>query len=77
MKIELLLFGQIRDIVGDFHLDMEFSGDTDNLRKELLHRFPSLKGVKFALALDNKLVAGNQVIPAHCKVAVMPPFSGG
>jgi molybdopterin converting factor small subunit len=77
MEMELLYFGQLTDITGCTSQQMSLVTDTDTLRKLLFELYPRLQQVKFMIAINNKLVSGNEPIPEDARIALMPPFSGG
>ena len=77
MKIEILFFGQLTDMVGCTTLLLDNPGDILQLKEQLFLKFPLLKSVKFTIALNNQLVINDQSIPENSTIAFMPPFSGG
>lgn len=77
MEMELLYFGQLTDITGCSTQRLQHVADTDTLRLLVFAQYPGLQKVKFMIAINNKLVSGNQSIPADARIAFMPPFSGG
>ena len=77
MEMELLYLGQLMDITGCSTQRLQHVADTDSLRMLVYAQYPGLQQVKFMIAINNKLVSGNQPIPADARVAFMPPFSGG
>ena len=77
MKIELLFFGQLKDIVGCQNIEFEHNGDIASLKEILYQRFPSLKNSKFSVAMNNRLVMDHNFIEQNAEIAFMPPFSGG
>ncbi len=77
MEMELLYFGQLTDITGCASQQLSQVTDTDTLRTLLFEQYPRLQQLKFMIAINNKLVSGNEPIPAAARIALMPPFSGG
>lgn len=75
--IHIKAFGMVAEKIGLAELAIDHSGDSSELLEVLLVKFPVLKSVKFSLAINKKLVSGNQVIPADAEIALLPPFSGG
>ena len=51
--------------------------DTDTLKHHVFDMYPSLQQAKLMIAVNNKLVTENEVIPEGAKIAFMPPYSGG
>jgi molybdopterin converting factor subunit 1 len=80
MIIEVLFFGQARDIAGARSLRMEVPEDTSvmTLRKLLAERFSGLdEGLQFAVAVNEVYAENRKAIQAGDVVAVLPPVSGG
>jgi molybdopterin synthase sulfur carrier subunit len=77
MKIELLFFGQLTDITGTTVVMLDHMLDMDTLKHHVFEMYPSLQQSKLMIAVNNKLVTENEVIPEGAKIAFMPPYSGG
>ena len=77
MKIELLFFGQLTDLTGTTVVMLDHMPDTDALKHHVFDMYPSLQQAKLMIAVNNKLVTENEVIPEGAKIAFMPPYSGG
>ena len=77
MKIELLFFGQLTDLTGTTVVMLDHIPDTDTLKHHVFDMYPSLQQAKLMIAVNNKLVTENEVIPEGAKIAFMPPYSGG
>lgn len=75
MKIKILAFGQITEITGS-ELFIE-AHDTAVLKSALQIEFPALADKKYAIAVNNKLVAEVTALKENDVVALMPPYSGG
>jgi molybdopterin synthase sulfur carrier subunit len=75
MAVKIIAFGQIAEITGN-ELVAEAS-DINNLREILQRQFPALIEKKYAIAVNKKLVADNQILTDNDIVAIMPPYSGG
>ncbi|MEY2918244.1 MAG: hypothetical protein RIS73_1958 [Bacteroidota bacterium] len=76
MQINLIIFGQLSDILGK-NLVLNNIADTNDLTRVLLEKYPALKNSKYIMAVDKKIVTENITLPQHCTVALLPPFSGG
>ena len=76
MKINIIIFGQLRDLLGE-NIMMNNIADTDGLIKAVAERYPALHDSKYMLAVNKKLVTGNTLLTDNCTVALLPPFSGG
>lgn len=77
MGINILAFGQIAEIAGSSELKSEGIDSTGNLRLHLETEFPLLKSVKYSIAVNRRLVHGNEKLNDNDTVALLPPFSGG
>ena len=76
MQLTIITFGQIAELLsGKIILDNVI--DTDLLRQRLAEEYPVLLNIKYAIAVDKKIVLGNTVITETSTVALLPPFSGG
>lgn len=77
MHINILSFGQVATITGNsVELNLQVA-DTNELQQALQHKFPQLAGVKYAMAVDRKMVHENVALANGSTVALLPPFSGG
>lgn len=76
MKIELLAFGKIAEVVGDKQ-QLEGITDTASLQDLLQEKYPQLTGLPFRIAVNKVIVSGNTMLQDDAVVALMPPFSGG
>jgi molybdopterin converting factor small subunit len=75
--IEVRFFGQLTDRTGSASIQLEDPVDTETLIQSLHEKFPALTGVKYMVAVDNKMVNTNTVLAPGCRVDLLPPFSGG
>ena len=75
--LHIKAFGMVAEKIGLSDLSMDHSGDSAELLAALLVKFPELKTLKFTLAINKKIVNGNQEIPENAEIALLPPFSGG
>jgi len=77
LKVEILLFGRLTELVGLTHFQMENVLDTDALTAVLSEKYPSLQQVKYQVAVNQKVINSNVALADGMTVALMPPFSGG
>ncbi|WP_442589331.1 MoaD/ThiS family protein [Pedobacter sp. AW31-3R] len=77
MEIQVLVFGQLTEIIGKTQLSIQDVADTDALNLKMQQRFPGLKELKYFIAINHELVRGNTTLTETMTVAFMPPFSGG
>jgi sulfur-carrier protein len=77
MKIKVLIFGQLSDITGKNSMELSDVRDTDQLIGTLNRLFPTLEKVRYACAVDQKIIRNNTRLLDNSTVALLPPFSGG
>ena len=77
MNVNIIIFGQLRDITGSSNIAINHIDDTNELRKELELKYPALSNAKYVIAVDKKLVSENTILSDNSTVALLPPFSGG
>jgi len=75
--IEIMVFGQLTDVVGTGLFSLPYVPDSDALLQRLYELHPLLKERKFVLSIDQRIVRANQTINSSSKIALLPPFSGG
>jgi len=76
-KVTVLTFGAITDIIGENSLEIKDVETTNNLIHILEEKYPALKAIKYALAVDKKVVHNDVALHDNATVAILPPFSGG
>lgn len=77
MKVNVLSFGQVADIINTSSFNMSNVADIDTLKQLLEDKFPQLKEINYAIAVDKKVATRNVVLQDKSVVALLPPFSGG
>ncbi len=77
MRIKVLIFGQLAEIIGRSEMFLEDISDSEMLTKALHQRYPDLVNSKYAIALDNKVITVNTILSDNSTIALLPPFSGG
>ena len=77
MQIKINAFGQISELITVPFLDLDPIIDTDQLRMELLKKYPLMADKQFVIAVDKKIVLTNTPITEKSEIALLPPFSGG
>jgi molybdopterin synthase sulfur carrier subunit len=77
MKVSLLTFGEVADIVNTSSVHLNNVADVDTLKQLLEEEFPQLKEIKYAVAVNKKIVNHNLTLEDKSIVALLPPFSGG
>jgi sulfur-carrier protein len=77
MPVQVIVFGQLTDILGHQPVTMEDAPDTSTLIKQLNQRYPALENAPYIIAVDKKIVTGNTALTSGNTVALLPPFAGG
>ena len=77
MEIRILTFGQIADITGSTEFKISDVKTTEELSSKLAEVFPGLSSIKYAIAVNHKVVHSNTELKNEDTVAFLPPFSGG
>ncbi len=77
MKTEILLFGQLVELIGKDTISIEGCADSTILLNKLKEQYPVLAVTKFVMAIDKEIVNENKLLEEKNIVALLPPFSGG
>ncbi len=77
MTINVMIFGQLTDIISKQTLILSDIADTNHLVKELNKKYPALAQARYIIAVDKQTVTGNAKLRDGNIVALLPPFSGG
>ncbi len=77
MKVEILLFGRLTELLGKGHLLLEDVADTNAVCCRLEGLYPALEQLNYQIAVNQLIIHGNQQLTDGMTVALMPPFSGG
>ena len=77
MQINLLAFGQVASVTGNNFSLNENVADTNDLMAVLQNKYPALAGMKYALAVNKKMIHENTALSDNVTIALLPPFSGG
>ncbi|SEB00511.1 MoaD/ThiS family protein [Pedobacter hartonius] len=77
MKVEILLFGRLTELLGQSRLQLEDMADTNSVSKRLLDQYPALQHIRYQIAVNQEIIHGNKPLTDGMTVALMPPFSGG
>ena len=77
MKVNVILFGQLKELAGNSNIIVENVADTESLVATLHERFPAMANKKFIIAVNKQVVSNNTLLVNNCTIALMPPFSGG
>jgi len=77
MPVQVIVFGQLTDILGHQPVTMDDAPDTTTLIEQLNKRYPALVNKPYIIAVDKKIVTGNTPLTSGNTVALLPPFAGG
>ena len=77
MKIKILVFGQLSEIINVSELALLAVNNTDEFNKKLFELYPKLNEIKFTMAVNKKIIHENTQLYHEDIVALLPPFSGG
>lgn len=77
MTINILFFGQLRDITNHDALTLNNVTDTDSLMQQLNKCYPSLSELRYIVAVDKEVISSNTILTDNCTVALLPPYAGG
>jgi molybdopterin converting factor small subunit len=77
MKVNILVFGQLAERLGNNNFQLSDISDTDSLLSALKSSYPALEGQKILIAVNKKQITGNTMLHDAAEVALMPAFSGG
>jgi molybdopterin converting factor small subunit len=74
--VKVLYFGAATEMAGRAEEEIVAS-DTTMLRREILARYPAMKGLTFRMALNRVLLKEESLLKENDIVAILPPFEGG
>jgi molybdopterin converting factor subunit 1 len=80
MKVNLLLFGITKDLVGKQKLDLDIPENTtvSEFKIILQDRYPELIELNsIAIAINSEYAIDSHLIHANDEIALIPPVSGG
>src|SRR5215467_14919456 len=81
MRIRVLLFGQLKDIVGrpEEFLEMQAGARVSSVLSLYGERFPQLRGLvpSIACSVNQEYAAGSSLLQDGDEVGLLPPVSGG
>lgn len=77
MKVEVLFFGVLTELMQHKRITLEDCSTTDVLLGKLHEMNGNLKTKSFKIAVNNKLVTDSILLNNGDEIALMPPFAGG
>ena len=75
--MKVLFFASIAEITGQSELEISGVNSVADLRDDLEKQFKGIKSMKYAIAVNNKIVTGDHLLNDSDEIAFLPPFSGG
>lgn len=80
MKLQVLLFGITRDIVGKSMLELDYQGPPDikSFKQVLQDKYPEMNMLShLKIALNQEFAQEDSPIQEGDEIALIPPVSGG
>jgi molybdopterin synthase sulfur carrier subunit len=77
MKTTILFFGALTETTSTEKTEFQNISDTETLKQQLLHHYPSLKNKTYRIAVNKILITENQLLNEGDTIALLPPFAGG
>ena len=77
MPVNVIVFGQLTDILGHGAVTVNDVADTSQLIHRLQERYPALVNAPYIIAVDKQIVNTNTALTGNNTVALLPPFAGG
>ena len=77
MNVDILLFGQLAEIIGTKSIRLTEITGTKQLADQVHKTYPALSRHLYRIAINHILVSGDIDFEEDCTVALLPPFSGG
>lgn len=77
MPVQVIVFGQLTDIMGHNPVTIDSAADTSDLIEQLNQRYPALVNKPYIIAVDKQIITGHTTLSGNHTVALLPPFAGG
>jgi molybdopterin synthase sulfur carrier subunit len=80
MKVDILLFGITKDLIGKQHLQVDLPGKVTvaGFKKFLQDKYPELIELNsLAIAVNSEYAKDSVMIQENDEIALIPPVSGG
>lgn len=77
MKIKVIAYGYLADILGKSMLELEDVSNTDLLKKKLYAEYPDLKRREYKIAVNQQIISEDISLDENSEVVLLPPFAGG
>ncbi|MDP4188080.1 MAG: MoaD/ThiS family protein [Bacteroidota bacterium] len=76
MKIKIICFGEVADIIGKKQFELKDIIDSASLKGYLAGKYPALSKIHYQVAL-NKILNKADNFKNNDEIALLPPFYGG
>jgi molybdopterin synthase sulfur carrier subunit len=76
VTVTVLFFGAALEITGTGAEDFT-AGDTAELKRQILGRYPGLRNISYRLAQNRVLLKEDAELKGNDIIAILPPFKGG
>ena len=77
MKVNVLIFGPLRDVTGRNLCEISDVTDTNELVGKMNSMYPDLQQKKYLIAVEKEIIQSNTTLCNNFTVALLPPYSGG
>lgn len=77
MKIEILFFGQLAELIGASNIYLENVIDTDEITQYLQENHQNFANIGYQIAVNKQIIQQNTVLKTGDIIAFLPQFSGG
>jgi molybdopterin synthase sulfur carrier subunit len=77
MKINVLFFGSLSDIIGKQRLEYENITDINELKTKINSEYHNFNKIKYLISVNKNLIKSNIDLNNNDEVAFLPPFAGG
>jgi len=77
MKIKVLFFGILTDVVKENRLEVSVEKNMADLERKLIANYPALQKYAYQVFVNKELASGNKLLKDGDEVAFLPPFAGG
>jgi len=77
MKVKVLFFGILSEIVGKPYLIYENVNNITDLQEKIFSEYPNIRNIKLLISVNKSLVKSNITLNENDEIALLPPFAGG
>ena len=77
MKINLLFFGVLTDVVGQNKIELEEMQDLQSVKQYVMKEFPKVMEYSHIISVNREIIGDNKDLQDGDEVAFLPPFTGG